>query len=159
MTAPIRLWICAAHHPAFRCGGWATVRRVDGQVIGVAGGERKTTANRMALAGLVAALRGLPPGGTPILIETASPELTALPDVLGGGQFTPDLDLDLWAQILAVAKGRRLEVIQAAIRPETPMAFLTAWAERAMDTAKARGPFSAAIPKLNLSKTAGFGEG
>ena len=38
MTEPTEIWICAAHHPAFRCGGWAFVRRIKGQLSGVAGG-------------------------------------------------------------------------------------------------------------------------
>jgi hypothetical protein len=43
-----------------------------------------------------------------------------------------------------------------AAEPRTPCAFAAAWAELAMDKAKATGPFSAAIPKPNLAKAPGL---
>lgn len=154
MTEPIQIWTCAAHHPAFRCGGWAFVRRVEGQVSGVAGGERNTTARRMALAGLAAALRDLPTGQGPVRIETTSAELAGLAGVLTRrtAPDEPDEDKDLLAPILDAAKGRRLELVRVAAGPRTPTAFAAAWAELAMDKAKATGPFAAAIPKTNLAK-------
>jgi hypothetical protein len=36
--------------------------------------------------------------------------------------------------------------------PQTPAAFLVAWAEVGRDKAKGAGRFSAAIPKSNLAK-------
>jgi len=155
MTEPTEIWICAAHHPAFRCGGWAFVRRIKGQLSGVAGGDRYTTARRMALAGLAAALRDLPAGETDILVETTSPELSTLARVLAG-RGEEEEDLDLWAQVAAAAKGRQVALARVAAEPRTPCAFTSAWAELSMDKAKAAGPFTAAIPKPNLAKAPGL---
>jgi ribonuclease HI len=155
MTEPTEIWICAAHHPAFRCGGWAFVRRLKGQLSGTAGGERYTTARRMALAGLVSALSDLPAGETAVRVETTSPELSTLTRVLAG-RGEEEEDLDLWAQVLTAAKGRRIELARVAAEPRTPSAFATAWAELAMDKAKAAGAFTAAIPKPNLAKAPGL---
>jgi hypothetical protein len=154
MSDTATIWICAAHHAAFRCGGWAFVREVQGQVSGAAGGERATTARRMALAGLAAGLRDLPAGETAVSVRTTSGELASLPQVLAG-TVSPEADLDLWAQIAAGAKGRRLALLRVAAEPRTASAFAAAWAELAMDKAKATGPFSAAIPKPNLAKALG----
>jgi ribonuclease HI len=161
MTNPIRLWTSAAYHPAFRCGGWAFVREAGGQLSGGAGGERYTSAGRMALAGLAAGLRDLPAGAAPLAVSTSSPELAAFAGVLArlgqaGAANSPDEDIDLWAQILAAARGRAVGLIRAAAEPGTPGAFTAAWAELARDKAKATGPFAAAIPKANLAKVAGL---
>jgi len=158
VTDPIQIWTCAAHHAAFRCGGWAHVRLAQGQVSGEAGGARNTTAPRMGLAGLVSALRGLPAAGS-IRIHTTSPDLLALAGILTGQppQDAPSEDLDLWAQILVASKGRSLSVVRAPLQPDTPIAFAAAWADLAMDKAKSTGPFTAAIPKPNLTKIRGLG--
>lgn len=161
MTSPIRIWTSAAWHPAYRCGGWACVRTAAGQVSGAAGGERYTTASRMALAGLAAALRDLPApgqGADTISVLTSSAELAAFAGVLAGQAqaAAPDEDLDLWAQILTAAKARRLTLARAPVLPGAPTGFTTAWAELARDKAKATGPFSAAIPKTNLAKVPGL---
>jgi hypothetical protein len=160
MSAPIQIWTCAAFHPTFLCGGWASVRIGPGQTAGVAGGERNTTARRTALAGLAAGLRDLPPAKDAILIHTTSPDLAGLAEVLGNlgkpTQITPaEGDADLWAQILAASAGRRLTLVRTLLEPRTPTAFTTAWAELARDKAKATGSFTAAIPKSNLAKMAG----
>jgi ribonuclease HI len=157
MSTPMQIWVCAAHHPAFRCGGWASVRADRGQVVGAAGGERNTTAARMALAGLVSALRGLPASHDQesIRIQTTSPDLASLTAVLAG-RARPDEDLDLWAQIATASKTHHLDVVRVSLDPDTPTAFATAWANLAMDKAKATGPFTAAIPKANLAKAPGL---
>lgn len=161
MTEVIRLWTCAAHHSAFRCGGWATVRAIGGAATGLAGGDRKTTAERMALSGLAAGLADLPASAGPIEIETASPELSAftaiLADLAAPTGDGPVEDLDLWARILSAAKGRRLRTSHRPPAPDTTGAFAAAWADFAMDKAKARGPFTTAIPRANLAKIAGSG--
>lgn len=154
MTEPTLIWICAAHNPAFRCGGWAYVREVGGQLSGAAGGERYTSARRMALAGLTASLRGLPAGAA-VRVETTSGELAGLAGALAG-TAPPEEDLDLWAALLAAAMGRRLTLARVAAEPRTPCAFATAWAELGMDKAKAAGAFAAVIPKPNLAKVAGL---
>ena len=145
MTTPLQIWVCAAHHPAFRCGGWAWLRRNQGEVAGAAGGERNTTAGRMAISALASALRGLPQGHDlgSIRVQTTQPEE----------------DLDLWAQIAIAAKSYRLDLVRVPVDPKTPTAFAAAWANLAMDKAKATGPFTAAIPKTNLAKAPGLAVG
>jgi hypothetical protein len=155
MTNPAQIWIGAAQHPAFGCGGWASVRVVGGQVSGAAGGERNTTAGRMALAGLVSALQNLPAALGSIRILMTGPELAILPEILAG-RTQPEADLDLWAPIAKAAKTCRLELSRVVLDPATPTAFVAAWADLAMDKAKATGPFTAAIPKSNLAKAPGL---
>ena len=159
MSGVVRIWVCGVQHPAFRCGGWAFVRLIEGQLSGAAGGERNTTLRRAALAGLAAALRDLPPN-VAVGIETPSADLAALAKVLGGGAPDPDAgpdeDLDRLAPILAVASKRRIAVRPVSAEPRTPAAFAAAWADLAMDKAKATGAFSAAIPKSNLAKLSGL---
>lgn len=147
MSDPVRVWIAAAYHPAFLCGGWAAVRLTAGQVAGAAGGERRTTAERMALAGLAWALGDLPPGGA-VEVLTTSPGLAAL----AVAAEPPETDADLWKQVRSAAQGRRLSIVQASAKTGEPLAFATAWAELSRDKAKATGPFAAAIPKANLAK-------
>lgn len=160
MSGPAKIWICAAFYPVYRCGGWAYVRVAEGQVNGVAGGERNTTASRTALAGLVASLRGLAPG-VDVEIITTSSELTRFAGVLAGvgspsQAAEPEDDLDLWAQIMTASAGRRLTLSHAPLKPGTPCAFAAAWADLGRDKAKASGAFSSAIPKPNLAKVQGL---
>jgi hypothetical protein len=157
INTPIPIWTCAAFHPAYLCGGWAFVRAGAG----AAGGERRTTASRMALTGLAGALRDVPPGAE-VEIRTTSPELALFAPVLETlGQKSqiapPEDDLDLWARIITAATGRRLTLILSPLEPGGPAAFVAAWADLARDKAKATGPFTAAIPKANLAKVAGLG--
>ena len=163
MTSPIQIWTSAAHHPAFRCGGWASLRLGQGPTTGHAGGARNTTAARMALAGLVSALRDLPARAgsaphAPITIHTTSPDLASWTGFLASlsqptrSGAAPEEDLDLWAQISTTSKGYQLSLARTPLLPDTPIAFAAAWAELAMDKAKAAGPFTAPIPKPNLAK-------
>jgi NAD(P)-dependent dehydrogenase (short-subunit alcohol dehydrogenase family) len=131
------------------------VRAIEGQGGGFAGGERNTSFSRMALTGLVAALRHLP-AHRDVQVHAAGPALADLPEVLAG-HAAPEENLDLWAQILTAVNGRRLTLDPSPARPETPLAFAAAWAEMCMDKAKTAGAFSAAIPKGNLAKVAGLG--
>jgi hypothetical protein len=161
MNSPVRIWTCAAFHEAYLCGGWASLRVGGGQTTGAAGGERRTTASRTALAGLAAGLRDLPPG-LDIEIRTTSPELARCAGVLATlGQAAqtatpPEEDLDLWARIITAAAGRRLTLMPVPEAPDGPTAFAAAWANLARDKAKTSGPFTAAIPKANLLKVAGL---
>jgi ribonuclease HI len=166
VSRSIRIWIAVAHSPAYRCGGWAAVRVCEGQVAGAAGGERKTTAGRMALCGLATALRDLPPlddpaSAAPVRIPTTSAELAAFAGFLASlaeptQAAAPEEDLDLWARIFTAAKGRRLELSYAPPTAGTPGAFAAAWADLAFDKAKAKGAFASAIPKPNLAKIPGL---
>jgi hypothetical protein len=161
MNGPTKIWLSAAFSPVYRCGGWASVRLSDGQRRGLAGGERNTTASRLALAGLAAALPDLAPA-TGVEIQTDSAELAPFAALLASlgtpAQATaPEEDLDLWARILTASNGRRLSLSIAAAAPKTPLAFTAAWADLSRDRAKATGAFSAAIPKPNLAKAQGLG--
>jgi len=68
----LRLWIETTHHAAFRYGGWAYLREIDGVAAGVAGGERGITAGRLELTALIALLTGLPPGAVTVKTSNAS---------------------------------------------------------------------------------------
>lgn len=160
---PLQIWTSSAYSTVYRCGGWAFVRLGQGQISGAAGGDRHTTAERMALAGLAAALRDLPDveSAGAVHIVTTGPELMALASLLAGldGQAPstgPGDNLDLWAPIVTAAKGRRLGLSRAPIDAEIPTAFTAAWAELGRDKAKTSGPFVSAIPKTNLSKIKGL---
>jgi hypothetical protein len=160
MNCPPQIWTSSAFHPAFRCGGWASVRGGGGQVAGAAGGERHTTARRMALASLAAGLGDLPPSRE-IDIRTSDPELAHFANVLerlGRKVQTapPEDDLDLWARIIAASAGRRLNLVFTPHEPGGPNEFTNAWAELARDKAKASGAFTAAIPRVNLVKVVGL---
>jgi len=152
MPAPVRLFLETTYHPGFRYGGWGVARDVAGVVTGQAGGERNTTASRLDLMALIAALDGLPPG--PVEVHSASAGLIGAARILAAppGADSPSDDLDLWAKALKLAQGRVLAVKPAAKAPGAPSAFLAAWAEVGQDKAKAKGLFSAAIPKPNLAK-------
>jgi hypothetical protein len=165
MSHPIRVWTCAAVDPVYASGGWASLRQVGGELTAFAGGDRRTSVSRMALAGLAAALKGLPRIGkaapAAIEIHTPSPELARLPHRLAtlrtaGGPDAPSEDLDLWAEIAAAAAGRTLSIARAIVEPRTPMAFVGAWADFARDKAKTDGAFTAPIPKSNLAKVLGL---
>jgi hypothetical protein len=152
MTDTIRIWVETSHHAAFRCGGWAFVRKDADGLSGAAGGDRSITAERAVLAGLGEALKGLPTG-VAVKVQTSSGQIAALPARIAGftlGEAPPAQDLDLWAQLTTALKSIR--VGRAENRPGTPTAFASAWAELARDKAKATGPFRSPIPKPNLTK-------
>lgn len=155
-AATHRLWTRAAHHAAFKCGGWAWVRLVAGERAGQAGGERNTTPRRMALAGLVAALKDLPAGA--VAIDLGDPAMALLLRKIVAGEAlsdeeTPTEDLDLWAALTTALKGRTVSFgASGAGAKGGPQAFAQAWADLAMDKAKMGGAFASAIPKPNLAK-------
>ena len=149
MPAPIRIWLETTHHSAFRYGGWAYVREADGALTGAAGGERNITPGRLELSAMIAALNGLAIGSTAALY-VSSASLLAIGRMIADPPAPADApteDLDLWAQLLAAAKGRAV-----SFRAAPASTFLLAWAEVGQDKAKAAGRFSAAIPKPNLAK-------
>jgi hypothetical protein len=155
-SEPLRIWARAAHHKAFKCGGWAYVR-AGGELTGQAGGERNTRPERMALAGLVAALKDLAVG--PVAVELGDAALIrAARKVAAGQAFTedeaPTEDLDLWAQLATALKGRAatFNLGQPTGFAGDPGGFAQAWADLGMDKAKAAGAFASAIPKPNLAK-------
>jgi hypothetical protein len=154
MSQPIRIWLEISHHAAFRVGGWAWLRADGVSLSGFAGGDRNLDAERCALAGLSAAL-GKSGDGRSRQLHTSSGLVAGIPDRLKAAQAggdRPDANLDLWAQAMAAVSAAPLAIVRTHPSPGEPMAFAAHWAEFARDKAKAGGPFSAAIPKVNLSK-------
>jgi len=156
MSAPARIWLEISHHAAFRVGGWAFVRADGVGVAGHAGGDRRISAERTALAGLAAALAHA--GAGPVRLETASALVAAIPARIRAAEASEDApaeDLDLWAQAMRALAARPVEVVRVGSTAQ-PTAFAAAWAELARDRAKDKGSFASAIPKPNLAK-AGVG--
>ena len=152
MADAVRIWVETTHHAAFRCGGWAFVRKDPGGLSGAAGGDRSVTPERAMLAGLAEALKGLTVGAS-VEVRSSNARIAALPARIasfGSGVDPPTENLDLWAQLTTALKSVR--IVGAVNSPGTPSAFAAAWAELARDKAKATGPFRSAIPKPNLLK-------
>jgi ribonuclease HI len=153
------IWIQTSFHPAFKCGGWAYVRRQGAEATGQAGGARYTTPQRMALTALIAALKGLPPGSVSIQMNDGAVARTAALIAAGRppqGEAAPTDDLDLWAQLTAALAGRKPAFAIAQPSKAAPTGFSAAWAELARDKANAQGAFASAIPKPNLAKVPGL---
>ena len=153
------IWIQTSFHPAFKCGGWAYVRRQGAEASGQAGGARYTTPQRMALTALVAALKGRPPGPVAIQMDDGAVARTAALIAAGRppqGEAAPDQDLELCAALGGAFAGLSPSFAIAAPGSSGPGGFAAAWAELARDKANAQGPFVSAIPKPNLAKVAGL---
>jgi hypothetical protein len=150
MPAPASIWLEVAHHAAFRIGGWAFVRRIDGAVNGTAGGKGRVDPEANALEALAAALAGLPPGAA-VELHSASPLVLAVPARIAG-RDPPTDNLALWAKAAAALKPLDVAFRPAERTPGGPCAFAAAWAEFAQGRAKDRGAFAAPIPKSNLAK-------
>jgi ribonuclease HI len=154
MSQPVRIWLAISHHTAFRIGGWAYVRADGALLTGHAGGDRRTDAERAALAGLVAALKGVD-GSQPMVIRTTSALVAAVPARISAarsGGEAPEEHLDFWAQAATALAKASVQIVRVEAPPGSPSAFAAAWAELARDKAKDKGPFAAAIPKSNLAK-------
>jgi len=151
MADPIRIWLETDHQAAFRAGGWAFVLAEGRALSGAAGGERSASPERIALAGVVAAMRDVPAGAA-VELSSASRAVLMVPHRLAAAADDPPTeDLELWAQVSTALKGRSVRFAPTANAPKTPTAFAAAWAELARDKAK-RAPFQAPIPKVNLAK-------
>lgn len=157
MDPQTTLWLELSHHAAFRVGGWAYVRRdPDGALSGHAGGERRITAERTALRGLIAALKD---ARRPVRLRTAAPLVVAIPARIAAaraGEAPPVEDLDLWAQVMTALAAGPVEFVAAPAGDRTH-GFAAAWAELGRDRAKDKGAFTSAIPKPNLAKSGANG--
>lgn len=156
MTSPLRIWIAASHDAAHRHGGWAFVRAGDqaagNPAAGTAGGERRTTRARMALAGLAAALADLP-ADVPVAVVAPRPDALTLHGLLKPPEPPPADDADLRAALAQALAGRRWTLaVGDPAAAATPLAFAAAWAETASGKARMGGAFAAAIPRSNLAK-------
>lgn len=150
----MRIWIAASHDPAHRNGGWAFVR-ADGDVVGWAGGERRTTRARMALAGLAAVLKDVP-AGVGLAVVAPRPDALVLHTLVKPPADPVTEDLDLRSALIKALTGRPWTLAIADPKAATPLAFTAAWADLASDKAKMGGAFASAIPKTNLAKVAGI---
>ena len=153
MTA-VRLWIAASHDPAHRNGGWAFVR-ADAEPVGRAGGERRTTRARMALAGFLSSLKDVPPGA-PLAVVAPRPDALVLHALLKPPAEPPTDDLDLRAGLAKALEGRSWTLAVGDPAAATPTAFVAAWADTASGKAKAGGAFEHPIPRPNLAKVRGL---
>jgi len=154
----VNIWTAAAYHAAFRCGGWAYVREGAPELAGAAGGDRNTTLEQMAFAGLAAALKTLPKATTPVEVHTPHTELVGLSNYLKTRTTPKDLSAEVeavWLTILHLAAVRSIQILYDPPLVKTPIAFALAWADLARDKAKAGGHFISPIPKPNLAKMPG----
>ena len=153
----IILWTAGLCRPDPGYGGYAFVQRIAGEtgaaaIRGVAGGERRTSAARMALTGLIEALASLSDQApdTAVTLHFADPDLAA--ELVSADGAYATAEPETWAAARAAVAARPvLKLVPLAT--DTPAAgFLIAWADFGRDTAKTRGGFKAAIPKPNLLK-------
>jgi len=154
----VKIWTAAVYHAAFRCGGWAYVREGAPELAGAAGGDRNTTLEQMAFAGLAAALKTLPKAVTPVEVHTPHTELVGLSDHLKTRTMPKDLSTEVlgaWQTIVHLAAARPIQIVYDPPLAKTPIAFALAWADLARDKAKASGHFISPIPKPNLAKMPG----
>ena len=161
-TIPIQVWTGAACQgpPGYGYGGWAWLAIEGATARGWAGGERHTTAARMALTAMIEALKAaadtpaaalrLDPGDLALArtaADLAAREAAGWRDAAGEAME----DTDLWLKIAAALKARMVPVRFATTPPAADArVFIDAWTAFASDIAKDRGPFAAAIPKTNL---------
>lgn len=152
MSGSTRIWLSTAYAPPFRIGGWAFVSEAGGVVAGVAGGDRRLTAQRLALQALLAALKDVPAAAA-VELATTDPLVASVPRILAPepDDDPPTEDLDLWAAVTTAFRTRTIRVLRQASEPGKPLAFAAAWAEQAQEKAKS-GAFAFAIPKPNLAK-------
>ena len=156
----VTLWIASLCRQDPSYGGWAYVRRIDGEtgaaaIKGAAGGERRTTAAKMSLTALTEALEGLSdlPADAAVTLRFSDLDLASQLVTTDGDYATAEPEA--WtAARAAVAALPVLEMVPASPGEEAN-GFLAAWAEFGLDTSKSRGTFKAAIPKPNLMKFPG----
>jgi ribonuclease HI len=130
-------------------GGWSYVCFGDGEPRGVAGGDRRTTAERMMLTAAIAALESLAATpAAPVKLFTAERGLLA-------EEMETDRDLrDRLAKVVAARSAPVAFVDRKGSTEEVRSSFVQGWAEFALDTAKTKGAFSSAIPRSNLKMLA-----
>lgn len=149
-----RIWLAAAHDPAHRNGGWAFVR-AGAEPVGRAGGERRTTRARMALAAFAAAVEDLAVGQALAVVAPRADALV-LHALLKPPADPPADDLDLRAALSKALAGRAWTLAVGDPAGPTPAGFAAAWAEQAAEKAKMSGAFEAPIPRTNLAKAKGL---
>lgn len=150
----LKIWLAAAHDAAHRNGGWAFVRQ-GAEAVGCAGGDRRTTRARMALSGLLSALKDVPADAELMLIAPRADALT-LHTLLKPPAEPITEDADLRKALGAALTGRAVKLAAGDPAQPTPLQFAAAWADTASEKAKMGGGFSVAIPRTNLAKVKGL---
>ncbi|MCA0355865.1 MAG: ribonuclease H [Proteobacteria bacterium] len=158
--ASVTVWIASLCRPDPGYGGWAFVRKLDGEtgaaaIKGVAGGERRTSGAKMSLTALTEALESLAelPAETRVTLRFLDPALAGQLVAADGDYATAEPET--WSQARAAVGARAALDLVPSSPSEAANGFLVAWAEFGLDTAKSRGSFKAAIPKPNLMKFPG----
>jgi len=158
--AAVTLWIASLCRPDPGYGGWAFVRRMDGEtgaaaIKGAAGGERRASAARMSLAALTEALASLSdlPGDASVTLRFSDPDLAG--QLVASDGVYATAEPEAWTAARAAVAARPVLELVPAAPTDAANGFLDAWAEFGLDTAKSRGSFKAAIPKPNLLKFPG----
>ncbi|WP_421737090.1 ribonuclease H [Caulobacter sp.] len=154
------LWTASLCRPDPGYGGYAFVRRIEGEtgaaaLKGLAGGERRTSGARMALAGLTEALASLAdlPSGQSVTLHFADPALAA--ELVSADGAYATAEPEAWAAARAAVAACPALSLSPLSTSVPAHGFLAAWADFGLDTAKTRGSFKAAIPKPNLLKFPG----
>lgn len=158
--AAVTVWIASLCRPDPGYGGWAYVRRTDGEagaaaIKGAAGGERRTSGAKMSLTALAEALESLAdlPAETAVTLRFLDPNLAG--QLVAADGAYASVEPDAWAAARAAVAARPVLELAPGSPGDAATGFLTAWAEFGLDTAKSRGSFKAAIPKPNLMKFPG----
>ncbi len=161
MTSPsVTLWTAALCKQDPGYGGWAFVRRQDGEsgaaaIKGAAGGERRTSLAKMSLTALIEALTSLSdlPADAAVTLRFADPALAG--ELVASDGAYALAEPEAWAAARALVAARPVLKLVPLAASAPASGFLTAWAEFGLDTSKSRGSFKAAIPKPNLLKFPG----
>ena len=158
--AAVTLWISSLCRPDPGYGGWAYVRRMDGEtgaasIKGAAGGERRASGAKMSLSALTEALESLSdlPSDTSVTMRFLDLDLAGQLVAAEGDYATAEPEA--WAAARAAVAARPVLELIPASPDDAASGFLNAWAEFGLDTSKSRGSFKAAIPKPNLMKFPG----
>jgi ribonuclease HI len=162
-ATPMLIWTggdCAGP-PGYGYGGWAWLSLRGGAARGFAGGERHTTAAAMALRAMIEALNaaaGEP--ATSIQLDPGDAGVARIgADLVGreaAGWRTAEGDPiehpELWKEVAAAVRATHAPVRFVAAGPPASDArvFVDAWIDFARDKCKAKGAFTAAIPRPNL---------
>lgn len=148
-----RLVLALDHSTPFACAGWAYVIAGDTPT-GAAGGRRRVGAWTGAAVALGAVLQA---GGGMVL--TGHAKVASLIAAVRAGQPPEGLDgaeQAAFTELLKLAAGKPLGFQPVRAEPGGAAGFCAAWAELARDRAKAKGDFTAPIPKPNLVKLPPF---
>lgn len=158
--AAVTVWIASLCRPDPAYGGWAYVRKMDGEtgaaaIKGAAGGERRTSGAKMSLLALTEALESLTdlPADVRVTLRFLDADLAGELVATDGAYATTEPEA--WAAARAAVASRPVLDLIPSSPSQASNGFLSAWAEFGLDTAKSRGSFKAAIPKPNLLKFPG----